>query len=712
MSGDPFIEVERYELQEEPFYEFDLSRRDVLKIAGSGLVAVCLVSRLDADDAEPTERREGALKTREIGAWVHIGKNGTISAYTGKVEVGQDIRTSLTQVVAEELRVSMEAVHLVMADTHLTPYDRGTFGSQTTPSMVPQLRRAGAAARNMLIDLANERWKTDRKAIIVADGRVLHPDKEQTLSFGELTKGQRLVEAIASDADTTQPEDWKVCGKPARKINGRAIVTGRHRYTPDVTRPGMLHGRVLRPPSFEASLQSIDLSRAKAIDGVTVVHDGNFVGVAASNEFTASRALGAIQTEWLTKPQSSHKSLYADLKSKPTKERGSGRRSGGRNTGSIEEGLQQADHQFKQSYTIAYIAHAPLEPRAAVAEWTADKLTVWTGTQRPFGVRDDLARAFGLDKDRIRVITPDTGSGYGGKHTVETAVEAARLAKAAGKPVRVVWTREEEFTWAYFRPAGVIDVESGAKKDGRLTAWRFHNYNSGGSAIQSPYKTANQEIEFHGAEAPLRQGSYRALAATANHFARETHIDEIARTLKLDPLQVRMKNLDNERIKGVLTAAAERFGWEKKKESPDRGVGIACGTEKGSYVATCVEVSVDRRLNEIRVERLITAFDCGPVINPNNVKNQVEGAVIMGIGGALYEAIEFENGKILNPRFSQYRVPRFADAPPVIETVLVEPPGVPSVGAGETPIVAVAPAIGNALFDAIGHRARSMPMKI
>jgi isoquinoline 1-oxidoreductase len=344
-----------------------------------------------------------------------------------------------------------------------------------------------------------------------------------------------------------------------------------------------------------------------------------------------------------------------------------------------------------------------------VAELADGKLTVWTGTQMPFRVRGEVANALGLSQDRVRVIVPDTGSGYGGKHSGEAAVEAARLAKAAGKPVKLVWTREEEFTWAYFRPAGLIEVTAGATKDGKLTAWEFHNYNSGGSAIATPYSVPNQRVEAHGSDSPLRQGSYRALASTANVFARESSMDELAHALKLDPLAFRLKNLRDERLRAVLQAAAERFEWGQRTVADGHGVGLACGTEKGSYVATCAEVAVDRATGQLAVVRVVEAFECGAVVNPDNLRNQIEGAVIQGLGGALFEAIAFDRGRILNPRFSRYRVPRFSDVP-AIEAVLLDRPDLPSAGAGETPIVGIAPAVGNAIAAATGVRLRAMPL--
>jgi isoquinoline 1-oxidoreductase len=474
----------------------------------------------------------------------------------------------------------------------------------------------------------------------------------------------------------------------------------------------MLRGKVLRASAFKATLVSADTRKAEALPGVKVVRDGEFLGVVAATEQDAAAALAAIRAEWRTVKQPSDSELFTYLKEHPSTGRGGGRGFGGgrsANRGNVKEALKEADHKLEATYTIAYIAHVPLEPRAAVAEWADGKLTVWTGTQMPFRVRDELVRTFGLTPDRVRVIVPDMGSGYGGKHTGESAVEAARLARGAGKPVKLVWTRQEEFTWAYFRPAGVIDVSAGMTNDGKLTAWEYHNYNSGPSGIRSPYSSANEKSESHGTEYPLRQGSYRALAATANHFARESHIDDLARIARIDPLSFRLKHLEDKRLRAVLEAAAKRFGWGKGKPAAGHGFGIACGTEKGSYVSTCAEVAVNRTSGEIDVIKLVTAFECGAIVNPNHLTNQIEGAVMMGLSGALFEHIRFADGKILNPRLSAYRVARFSDLPH-LETVLVNRKDLASEGAGETPIVAVAPAIGNAICAATGVRLRSLPM--
>ncbi|MBS1812274.1 MAG: xanthine dehydrogenase family protein molybdopterin-binding subunit [Acidobacteria bacterium] len=702
----PEIEPERYELLAGPAYHFQVARRDFFKGLGGGVLILFAVKEARAQQESGGGRRGGGRTApQEISAWLHIGEDGVTTVYTGKVEVGQDIRTSLAQVVAEELRVSITTIRMVMGDTDLTPYDAGTFGSLTTPTMSPRLRKAAAAARESLLDLAAEQTKADRKSLLIADGKVTNPATKQSLTFSQLTKGQRLTRAIADDIALTPPDEWKIAGKPLTKLNGRDIVTGKHQYTSDLKLPGMLYGKVVRPAAFGATPSAIDTKAAEKMTGVTVVRDGDFIGVTAPTPTLAKRAMEAINVEWKTAQQPSSSEIFAHLKK--TAAASDGRSATKR--GSMTEGLAAAQQKLEQSYNIAYIAHAPLEPRAAVAEWKDGKLTVWTGTQRPFGVRSELASAFRIPEEKVRVIMPDTGSGYGGKHTGETAIEAARLAKAAGKPVKLVWTREEEFTWAYFRPAGVIDIKSGVSSDGKITAWAFHNYNSGSAGIRPVYDIPNQAIEFHSTDSPLRQGSYRALASTANHFAREVHLDELAASVKIDPLEFRLKNLKDQRLQAVLEAVTRRIEWEKRKPVAGRGFGIAGGFEKGGYVANCVEVAVDRTSGKVTILRIVTAFECGAIINPDGLKNQVEGSIIQGIGGALFEAIEFENGKILNPRFSRYRVPRFSDVPP-LETILLDRKDLPSAGSGECPIVALAPAISNAIFAASGVRLRSLPM--
>jgi nicotinate dehydrogenase subunit B len=676
------------------------SRRRFLQTFTGGLAVLWLVGRPDATaQAESGGRagRGGNRRPTDLAAWLHIAADGTVTVFSGKVEIGQNVRTAILQATAEELPTPLSSIKMVLGDTAIVPFDNGTFGSRSTPEMFPQIRRVAATAREGLLDLAARQWQVGRETLTMADGRVRHATSNRSVGFGELTRGEKLVLTVSDTIPLKPATEWKVAGTSVPKVDARNYITGRHAYASDIQRPDMLHGRVLRPAAFGATLAALDSSAAEAIPGVKVVRDGDFVGVVAPTEHEAAHALAVLRADWKTTPQVSERELFAHLKAtarnapKPAAE-------------SAEPGSLQ------QSYTIAYIAHTPLEPRAAVAEWRDRDLLVWAGTQRPFGVRGELMAAFGLPEERVRVMVPDTGSGYGGKHTGEAAVEAARLAKAAGQPVKVIWTREEEFTWAYSRPAGLLELRSAVAPDGRITRWEHHNYNSGNAALRSLYDVPGKIEEFHPAHSPLRQGSYRGLAGTANHFAREVHIDELAQMAQLDPVAFRLKNLSDPRAHEALEVAAKKFGWNAKRTRvPGTGAGLAFGMDKGGYLACFAEVKVDPATGKVRVARVVQTFDCGAIVNPDQLKNQVEGAIVQGIGAALFEAVRFDQGRILNPRLSQYRVPRFSDTP-AIEVVLIDRKDIISAGAGECPLFGIAPAISNAIFDAVGVRLRAMPL--
>ncbi|MCW1885917.1 molybdopterin-dependent oxidoreductase [Luteolibacter flavescens] len=672
-------------------------RRRFFKVLGGGVLAVCFAGPLAAQG-----RRGGGARPMELSAWIHIGEDGIIQVYTGKTEVGQNIRTSLAQAVAEELETPISSIRMVMADTDLVPYDAGTFGSRSTPDMALHLRKAAAAMKGELRKLAAKRWGITTHHVFAEDGRIVYymprpgnpPPRRAPLSYAELVKGKEIVAIIREESFLSSAENWKVLGTSVPKVDGPDFVTGKHHYTSDLKLPGMVHGKVLRSPRYGAKLKSLDDSAAKAMQGVEVIRDGDFIGVVAPSPWLAQKALDALKPEWEGGGGPSNSDLFALLKNNT-----------GEGNAAVNEALATAAHRVEQTYTVEYIAHAPLECRSGVAEWKDGKVTAWTGTQRPFGVKDELAQAFSLPPEKVRVIVPDTGSGYGGKHSGEAAVEAARLAKAAGKPVKIVWTREEEFVWAYFRPAGVLEVKAGIDAEGKLVAWDFHNHNSGGAAIDTPYEVTAKNVRSHGSRSPLRQGSYRGLASAANCFARESVMDELAAAARMDPLDFRLKNLTDERLRAVLEAAAARFGWKDRKGH----CGIACGIDKGGYLANCVEVDVKGK--NVKVVRIVAAFECGAVVNPAHLKSQIEGSIVMGLGGALFESIQFAEGKILNPAFSKYRVPRFSDVPP-IDIVLVNRKDLPSAGAGEAPILGIAPAIGSAIFAATGRRLRALPMKL
>ena len=657
-----------------------------------------------AQESGRTQGFRADARPAELAAWLHIDEHGIVTIYTGKVEVGQNARTALTQAVAEQLHADIGSIQLVMGDTDLTPYDMGTFGSRTTPPMAPQLKKVGAAARETLIDLAAEKWTVDRRIHLRLGrqgeelGHRRHPRLWRLDSRAEAhADGGRSRRHIRRSVDHRRhlgPE-----GQCARHGHRRASLQHRHRAARDVVRPRSSPLRI-QCQAGVARYQAGDIhSRPDHRSGFTMAT------LSASRPPMNSPSQPPSQS-WCPsgRPTRSHpnKDLFAYLKTHPAQSRGGGPASPSPEQGSVDQGLESSDHKLAATYTVAYIAHTPLEPRAAVAEWNSGKLTVWTGTQRPFGVKSELAEASSnFPRIMCALSCPIPVQAMAASTPGEVAIEAARIALAAGKPVKVIWTREDEFTWAYFRPAGVIDIRSGATKDGLITAWEFHNYNSGPSGIDTPYEIPNREIEFHPTDSPLRQGSYRGLAATANHFARESHMDEIAAALGMDPLEFRLKNLKDERLRAVLQAAAEKFGWSNTKSEPTRGFGLACGVEKGSYVASCAEVSIAQPDRKVKIERVVTAFECGAIVNPEHLKNQVEGSVVQGIGGALFEAIQFaKNGRILNPHLAANIACRVSAMSRCSKRLLLDRKDLPSAGAGETPIVGLAPAIGNAIYQA------------
>ena len=681
-----------------------VSRRSFIKVLGAGLLIGVVPSGALAQRQPGGGAGRGSMP---VAARVHIDKDGTITVLTGKVEGGQGARAELTQAAAKELHVPADRIHLLMADTDLVPDDGPTAGSRSTPSTVPAVRQGAAAARELLVGLAAQRWNVDRATVEVRDGKVIHKDARE-LSYADLASGEELTKAFQqaapADVTLTAVKEWKVLGIPLPRPNARDLVTGAHHYPSDIARPGMLYGKVLRAPAYGAKLTGIDLAPARAMKDVVVVQDGSFIGVAAPTTMAAEQALDAIATTatWELSAQPSSQELYDYLRQHAR---------GGVPKNPFAEEIAAAAKTLRQSYHVAYIQHAPLEPRTAVAEWQDDKVTVWTGTQSPFGARSEVTGALRIPADRVRVIVPDFGGGFGGKHQPDAPAEAARLAKAAGKPVLIRWTRQEEFTWAYFRPAAVIDIEAGLDAKGTLTSWHHININSGTAALDTPYRAGKAKSQFVSSDSPLRQGSYRALAAAANNFARESFMDELAAAAGSDPLAFRLAHIENPRLRAVLEAAADKFGWAAAfaRKDPNIGVGLSCGTEKGSFVAACAEIVI--RDGTISVRRACQAFECGKILNPTNLLSQVQGCIIMGIGPALREEMRFEKGKILNASFWSYEVPRSTDVPE-LDVQLLDRPDLPSVGAGETPIIAIAPAIANAVFHATGQRIRQMPIRL
>jgi isoquinoline 1-oxidoreductase len=643
--------------------------------------------------------------------WLHIHPDGAATAYAGKVEYGQGIRSGLAMEVAEELRLPLDAVTVVLGDTDVVPWDMGTFGSQSTARVGVQLRKAAATARQALLDLAVDRLDLPAEQLLCRDGRVesVHGGSP-SVTYGELLAGRQLTHEIDDGVPLTPADDWSLLGRPHERIDAVARVTGAAQYSQDIMLPGMLFACVLRPPSRGAKLLDADTTVARQLPGVVdVVRDGDLVAVLAETDQAAEQALALVNATWdAREDRRTPVDLPEVLKSSAadaftTQE-----------AGNLDDGFRSADAVLEAAYFVPYISNVCMEPRAAVATWEGGGLTVWAGTQRPFGIRAELAQQLGIPESGVRVIAPEIGGGFGSKSPYRVAIEAARLSRMAGRPVRVAFTRAEEMTYATQRPAALIEIKSGFKSDGTIVAWECKGYHAGERPFlgrrgsEAPYDVANINVTCFVSNSPLSTGSYRSLGGAANHFARESHIDEIAAASGIDPVELRLRNLSQPRFRGVLERAAERFGWQPAKAPSQRGFGCAIGLDVGSYVAMCAEVDVQG--SEVRVRRVAAALDCGQTVNPDGAANQVEGSIVMGLGGTLYEAIDFQGGRILNAGFTRYRVPRITDAPD-IEVDLVGDADTPSTGAGEPGIVPVAPAIANAVFDRTGQRIRELPLQ-
>jgi nicotinate dehydrogenase subunit B len=647
-------------------------------------------------------------------AWVHVGADGSITAFTGKVEAGQGTRTALALLVAEELAVPLSRVRLAMADTDVSPFDLGTFGSRGMPHAAPPLRTAAAAAFRLLTKAAAKRFGLPPGDLTASDGMIAGPDGAPSASYGDLVAGQRRVEHVPADAPVTPATAWRhSAGRPARAAGATTAVAGRKLFPSDLRLDGMLHGRVLHAPATGVTLRRADTAGAAALPGVTVVSDESVTGVVAPDDLTATAAIAAIDVDWDLPDRASPGP--ADLASYLRQHLVHGEGRGAAvvsETGDPDKFLRDGAVRIAATYDAAYVAHVPLEPRSALARWDGGRLTVWTATSTPFRARQELAAELGINEANVHVIVPDFGGGFGGKHGSVVALEAARLARAAGRPVKVQWSRADEFRSGYLRPAAVIDVASSADPAGDLLAWSFTNINSGAAGLTTPYRVPHQSLRYQPAASPLAQGSYRALAATANNFARESHMDELAGALGV---AFRHRHLDDKRLAAVLDAAAAEIGWPDShpvsdgSEPGQTGIGIAIGLEKAGRVATAARVHVAGD-GMVTIRSLVTAVDCGAIVHPDGLTNQVEGAVVMGLGPAMFEQIDFAGGHILNASMSDYRVPRLANVPADVRVLLLDQPDQPPAGGGEAPIIAVAPAIANAIFRACGVRLRSMPL--
>ncbi len=666
-----------------------MDRREFCKLLGGGIV-VLVTSRPDELFAQ---RRPSYPE--DPNAYLRIDENGRVTLFSGKIEMGQGINTSLSQMAAEELGVSLDAIDIIMGDTDLVPYDQGTWGSLTTRMFGPAVRAAAAEARTVLLKLASEKLGVPRENLTVANGVVSSGDRKVT--YGELAKGKTIARLVDEKTILRSAKEFKVIGKPTKRIDAREKVTGRAIYAGDIRRPGMLHARILRPPMHGATRKSLDVSSAKAMPGIVVVDKDDLVAVLHADPETASAALARIKAEWDRPAAAMDTESVGDYFLK-------------------NAAAPEVKGMFASTFRTGYLAHAPMETHTAVAELKDGKLTAWVGTQSPFGARARIAQTLGMDEKQVRVITPFVGGGFGGKSAVGQAVEAARLAQITGKPVMVLWTRAEEFFYDTFGPAAVVKISSAVDEKGKITQWDYDVWAAGTRSSEVLYDIAGARVTSHMGRGtpeaglhPFGTGPWRAPGAGTNVFARESQIDIMAAAAKIDPLEFRLRNTSDERARRVLKAVAEACGWKSAPGPSGQGRAIALGLDAGTYCALAAEVDVDRATGAIRVKRVVAAQDMGLVINPEGAKMQMEGCITMGLGYVLTEEVQFRGGEILDANFATYELPRFSHLPR-IETLLIRNDDLTPQGGGEPAIVPMGAVIANAVFDATGVRLYRLPM--
>jgi nicotinate dehydrogenase subunit B len=687
---------------------FPLNRRQFLKALGGGIIIF-----VSSEDLLAQGRRPPGYPglPDDFNAFLRIGADGRVTCFTGKAELGQGVVTSLSQILAEELDVPLDRVDMVLGDTDLCPYDMGTFGSRSIRYFGPPLRDAAAEARAVLMGLAADHLHLEEKQLTVKSGIVMDKrDTTRRVTYAELAKGKNIEKHLSKKPVLKNVSEFTIIGKTVPRKDSMEKVTGRAQYAGDIRVPGMLYARILRPPVHGARLKSVDTSALEKKEEIQIVRDRDLIAVLHPYPDVADKALSQVKAEFdLPDAQLDGRTIFKHLlKVAPAGDTVT-------QGGNVDEGEKKAQEAFEATYLNHYVAHATIETHTALARIDKDGATVWASTQSPFRAKEEVAHALGISSERVRIITPFVGAGFGGKNYNQQTVEAARLAKWTGRPVQVAWSREEEFFYDTFRPASIVKIRSGVTEAHRIVFWKYDVYFAGPRGSEQFYDIPHHRELSHGhytgipGAHPFGVGPWRAPGSNTNTFARESQIDIMASKRALDPLAFRLKNLNDPRMVNVLKTAAEKFGWTDLPAPSGRGFGIACAVDVGVYVATLAEVEVDRESGKIRVKRIVCAQDMGLVINPEGARLQMEGSLMMGLGYTLTEEVRFKGGQVLDRNFDTYDIPRFSWLPK-IETVLIENPGLPPLGGGEPPIVCVGGAIANAVFDATGARLFELPM--
>jgi nicotinate dehydrogenase subunit B len=686
-----------------------IGRRDFFRILGGGILILFQPWNILDVMASPADQARSLPK--DYNAFLHIAEDGTVTCFTGKIEMGQGIITSLPLMMADELNVPLEKVKMVMGDTDLCPWDAGTFGSQTTQNFAQAARVAVAEARVVLLGLAAEKLGVPASQLEVKDGTISDTrNPKNKVTYAQLTKGQKIEKHLDTKPAVQDYTKFNYVGKSYKHSDAQLKVTGLAKYTGDHKLPGMVFARILRPPSYGAKLTTVDISGAEKVAGVKVVRDGDLIAVISENRDKADEAIKQIKADYTIETiKVNDRNIYSHFLASDTTS------SVARTAGDIEAGKKLSGHIFESEFHDGFLAHATIETHSALANIENDKLTVWASTQTPFPLQDRLVRDLGMTRENVRVISPFVGAGFGGKSAVEQAVEAAKLAKLTGKPVMVIWTREEEFINDSYHTANVIKVNSGIDSSGIIKYWDYHVWFAGTRGSETIYDVPNAKTTSYSRNRnsppvhPFSTGPWRAPNANSNTFARECQIDIMAAKAGIDPLDFRLRNLKDEKMIACLKAVADKFGYVSGKSPSGRGIGIACGTDAGTWVAHIAEVKVDKNTGKVQVVRIAVSQDMGLCVNPEGALIQMEGCITMGLGYTFTEEVMFEGGKILSLGFDSYEIPRFSWLPKM-DCVILDRKDKPPKGGGEPAIVAIGAVVANAIHDATGARLYRTPM--
>jgi nicotinate dehydrogenase subunit B len=753
-----------------------LSRRNFLKGSGALVVSFSAGSLIEPLAFAPFAKAQGPFATHvshidptKLDSWIAVAADGTVTAYTGKCDFGQGIYTVQTQLVAEELCVSLDKVKLIQCDTSITPDQGTTSGSQSTPTNFnhENLAQAAATAREALIAMAAQKLSVPANQLTVADG-VITAKNGSKVTYRELVGGKHFDVPLSPTAKRRSHSEWTVLGKPVPSLDTVALMTGTFEFVHNIHVDGMAHGRVVRPPENGATVESVDEKSVEHVPGlINVVVRKNFVGVVAEKQWQAAQAAKELKVSWRPGPTlPAQKDFYNYIRKQPS------RQILLVDSKDVDAKLKSAAHIFKATYSHPYQAHGSVGSSCAVADVHPDRATIWSPTQSVYPTRHSISVLTGLPLESIRVIFV-RGSGCYGLNAADTVTsDAALLSQAVHRPVRVQLTRQDEFISENYGAACVIEQRAGIDANGSVTAWDCETWsvslggrpgydkpgnvitgmlagldpetitpreavepkgelNNGSNAVPSYVagcvggkcggagSIRSERVLAHAVKSPFFTGPLRSPLRLQNTFAHECFMDEIAAHVKADPVEFRLQHLSNPRVIDAVKAAAKAADWNARP-SPNRanartgtviGRGIACVAYEGDngYAALIAEVEVQQSTGRVQPRRFVIGHDCGAISNPEGLRNQIEGGILQGMSRALGEEITWDDHKVTSIDWQTYNTLSLGIEVPVIEITLLDHPEAAAIGAGETAITLVAAALGNAIFDATGARLREVP---